>query len=418
METQKNSIAGGKAHKKRKRWKIVLISVIIALIIFRLILPYIVLKYVNKQLTELEEYTGHVEDINLAIIRGAYIIRDIKIEKLGNEQGEKDTIPFFKAKEIDLSVEWKSLFKGSVVGEIYVVDPVLNFVKGKHKGEDVKADTADFRQLIKDLMPLTVNHFMITNGQIHYIDQAISPRIDIAMTDINAEAFNLSNVNDSAKTLPATLIGSGHAYEGTFDLKVKFDALNEVPTFDLTAELKNMNVTKINDFFRAYGNFEAKSGNFGLYTEFAAKNGEFGGYVKPVIKDLKIQHGQGDLKDMIWEAAVGAAAKLLENKKEDQIATKVPINGRFDDPDINMWRAVSYVLRNAFVQALKPSVDNTITINKLEDDTNKTLLEKVFDKVEKKGDEKEGETTDKKETRKERRQERREERREKREENK
>jgi hypothetical protein len=255
---------------------------------------------------------------------------------------------------------------------------------------------------------------MITNGQIHYIDQGISPRIDIAMTDINAEAFNLSNVNDSAKALPATLIGSGHAYEGIFDLKVKFDALNKVPTFDLTAELKNMNVTKINDFFKAYGNFEAKSGSFGLYTEFAAKNGEFGGYVKPVIKDLKIKQGEGDLKDVIWEAVIGAAAKLLENKKEDQIATKVPINGRFDDPNINTWRAVSYVLRNAFVQALKPTVDNSITINKLEDDSKKTLLEKVFDNKDKKDDKKEEEVNDKKAERKERRKERREERREKR----
>jgi hypothetical protein len=386
----------GSAHpaKKRKRLKIILLSVVGGLILIRLFLPYIVLKYVNKSLNEMEQYTGHVEDINLALIRGAYIIKDIQIERIGNEQGEKDTIPFFKSTRIDLSVEWNALFKGKVVGEIYIEDPVLNFVKGKHKGEDVKADTSDFRDLIDDLMPLTVNHFQITNGQIHYIDQAASPRLDLAMTDIQAEAFNLSNVNDSDKVLPASLHGSGQLYEGTFDLKLKFDALNKIPTFDLNAELKNMNVTKINDFFKAYGNFETRSGTFGLYTEFAAKEGQFGGYVKPIIKDMKVQQGEGDIKDQIWEAAIGAAAKLLENKREDQIATKVSIEGKFEDPHINTWRAVSYVLRNAFVRALKPTVDNSISIDKLEDEPKKTLLEKIFgkkDKKDKKEDKKEDE---------------------------
>jgi uncharacterized protein involved in outer membrane biogenesis len=392
---EKQNISGSTSPaKKKKKVTIILISIVVLLIIIRLILPYIILRYVNKSLNEMEQYTGHVEDINLALIRGAYVINDIKIERIGNEQGEKDTIPFFKASRLDLSVEWKALFKGSVVGEIYVEDPVLNFVKGKHKGEDVKADTSDFRDLIHDLMPLTVNHFQITNGQIHYIDQAASPRLDLAMTDIQAEAFNLSNVNDSDKVLPASLHGSGQLYEGTFDLKLKFDALNKVPTFDLNAELKNMNVTKINDFFKAYGNFETRSGTFGLYTEFAAKEGRFGGYVKPIIKDMKVQQGEGDIKDQIWEAVIGAAAKLLENKREDQIATKVAIEGKFENPDVHIWRAVSYVLRNAFVRAIKPTVDNSISIDKLEDEPKKTLLEKIFGKIGKKEDKKDDKKED------------------------
>lgn len=381
MEKKEKNVAKSAARqKRRKRTRIILLSLLGALIIFRLFLPSIVLHYVNKKLANLSEYTGHVEDIDIALLRGAYVINGLKLEKIDNGKNDKvDTIPFFSSPVIDLSVEWSAIFKGSVVGEIYVEDPVLNFVKGTHKGEDVRADTSDFRTLIKDLMPLTINHFEVKNGQIHYIDPNIKPGLDLSMKEVSVVGTNLSNVNDSAKLLPAHVDAKGTAYGGNFSLKVDFDALNKIPTFDMNAELTSVELAKVNDFLKAYGNFEAKQGTFGLYTEFAAKEGSFGGYVKPVIKDLKVQQMEGGIKDMIWEAIVGGAAIVLKNQSENQVATKVPIEGRFDKPDINIWRAISFVLRNAFVHALKPAIDNSINIHKL-DEGKPTLLEKIFGK--------------------------------------
>ncbi len=378
--TEKNQPNKKLPHGKKKL-KIFVLSFIIVLIVFRLFLPYIVLHYVNKKLSELKEYYGHVEDIDIALIRGAYVINDIKLVKIGNEQGKKDTIPFFKASSIDLSVQWEAIFKGSVVGEIYVENPIVNFVKGKHKGEDAKADTADFRQLIKDLMPLTVNRFEITNGEIHYIDQFSSPKLDVALKELKVVALNLSNVNDSTKKLPARADATAKAYGGAFKLKVDFDALQKKPTFDMSAEMTNLNLVLLNDFLKAYGNFDVKKGNLSVYAEFAGKDGGFGGYVKPVLKDLNIvqwNKEEGNFKQILWETLIGSAAALLENKRKDQLATKLNIEGKFDNPNINIWRAISFVLRNAFVNALKPSIDNTITINKLDDAKDKTFLEKVF----------------------------------------
>ncbi|OFY86184.1 MAG: hypothetical protein A3F72_06940 [Bacteroidetes bacterium RIFCSPLOWO2_12_FULL_35_15] len=79
----------------------------------------------------------------------------MKIVKVESEQNKKDTIPFFISPVIDLSIEWRVVFRGAFVGEIYVEDPKLNFVNGAHKAENIRGDTADFRQLTKDLMPLT-----------------------------------------------------------------------------------------------------------------------------------------------------------------------------------------------------------------------------------------------------------------------
>ena len=373
---------------KKRRVGIFFIILIGILVVVRLVLPYFVLKYVNNKLANLSEYYGHVNDIDIALLRGAYVIKDMTLVKVDKENNAtKDTIPFFSTRAIDLSVEWNAIFKGSFVGEIYLDDPKLNFVNGVHKNENVKADTADFRQLIKDLMPMTINHFEINNGQIHYIDKGIKPMVDIAMTKIYASATNLSNVNDSAKLLPAHLDVFGEAYHGNFNMKIDFDALNKIPTFDLNAELKHLNLVELNNFLKAYGNFEVTRGEFGLYTEFAARNGEFGGYVKPMINNMKVSLWKKDegLKQDLWELVVTGAAALLKNSNTQKIATKVPIKGRFDNADVNTWRAVSLLLRNAFINALRPSIDNSINITKLEDDKPKTFLEKIFgDKKKKK----------------------------------
>lgn len=368
--------------KKQKKIRNIVLIVLSILILFRIFLPFLVLKYVNNKLSNLTEYHGNVRDIDIALFRGAYIIKDLKIVKINKKNRENDTIPFFECPKIDLSVEWKAIFKGAIVGEIYIEDPRLNFVKEVDKEEKIKADTADFRQVIKDLMPLTINYFEIANGQIHFIDNTIKPGIDVAILNIEVIAENLTNLNDSVKLLPAHLHALGNAYEGNFILKIDFDPLNKVPTFDLNFEVSDLNLVKLNDFLSAYGNFTVEKGRFGLYAEFAAKNGGFGGYVKPLIKDMKVSlsNEKEGLKDKLWALMVAGVAEIFKNKETDNLASKIPIEGTFRQVDTNMWRAVSFLLRNAFISALKPTIDQSININKLEENKPKTLLEKIFKK--------------------------------------
>jgi hypothetical protein len=400
-ERKKNRTPEEKRKRRRKR-RIIWASIIAALVIFRIMLPYIVLRYVNNKLANLEEYYGHVNDIDIHLYRGAYVIKDIKLMKKVEKNAHKDTIPFFSAPTIDLSIEWSAIFDGAIVGEIGVDKPVVNFVKEKHKGEDVKADTADFAQLVDDLMPVTINRFDIHDGQVHYIDPEARPRLDISMKKINLTAKNLTNVTDSKELLPATMTGTGEAYEGKFNLNVRFDGLAKNPTFDLNTEMQGLNLVLLNDFLREYGNFDVKKGTFSMYGEFAAKNGQFGGYVKPILKDLDVvqwNKEEGNVPQVLWETLVGTAAELLQNQRKEQLATKVPMSGSFDNTHINKWRAISYVLRNAFLQALKPSIDHTININNLKGEDKKTFLERVFSK-----------DSEKQQTKKEKRQERRNER--------
>ncbi len=364
------------------KWKI-LITIVALLIIVRLILPYIVLHYANKTLASMDGYFGHINDIDLAIYRGAYIIKDLYLDKIDSSTQQR--VPFISSKAIDLSVEWESLFHGRVVGELKFKNPIMRFTKDKVEPSAIQKDTNVFRQILKKSMPLKINRFELFNGIIQYIDSTSTPKVNIAMFSIHVLAQNLSSVQDTA-LLPATVDVSANVYNGTFNFKVKINPLADQPTFDLNAELKNTNLPDLNDFLKAYGNFDVHEGTFGLYTEVAAKDGKFIGYVKPVIKNLKVI-GMEDRHDSffnkIYEELVGTTAVILKNKKEKQVATKIPIEGEYEKTSIGTWYAIIEVLRNAFIQALYPSIDNEITIlsvNKVNPVAKKGLIKKLFTK--------------------------------------
>src|SRR5687768_2717590 len=117
-----------KVSKKKRRLRIFL-AIVVLLVIIRLILPYVVLHFANKSLAEMKGYYGHIDDIDLHIYRGAYKIKKIYINEV--DSVSKKQTEFFDADEIDLSVEWKALFKGSIVGELEVHKPTVRFTKDR-----------------------------------------------------------------------------------------------------------------------------------------------------------------------------------------------------------------------------------------------------------------------------------------------
>jgi len=375
----------------RKPLKITLI-VIIVLICVRLILPYVILHFANKNLASIPGYFGHIEDIDLALIRGAYRIDSIYLNKqdtITNEQTK-----FFSASAIDLSLEWGALFHGAIVGELIFERPNLRFTREKVEPKDVEKDSSDLKDLKEDFMPLQVNRFEILNGNVRYLDGTSNPKVDILMTNMHAVATNLRNSYDSSKLLPAKVIARADVYEGEFTFNLDINPLAKQPTFDLNAELKNTNLVLLNDFFKAYAKIDVNKGKFGMYTEVAAKEGAFKGYVKPIIKDLDVV-GHEDRHDNIfrkmWEGLVGFVGQVFKNQPEDQVATKIPFEGRLDNPDTNIWVTIVNVLQNAFIQAIQPSIDSEINIASVEapKPEKKTFLEKIFgSKDEKKKDKK------------------------------
>src|ERR1035437_10707495 len=237
--------------KMRKKY-IILISVLVLLIVIRIILPYVVLHYANKKLANLDNYYGHIDDIDLSLYRGAYIIKHIYLNK--DDSVSKQQTKFFTSRDIDLSLEWGALFHGSIVGKLIFDSPELFFTKDRTELSQVRKDTSDFRNVLESLMPLKVNRFEVNNGSIHYIDNASVPKVDISLKQTHILSLNLTNVINKKIELPSTVTAQASVYEGTLNYNMKLNALAKYATFELNAELKNTHLVLFNDFLKASGN--------------------------------------------------------------------------------------------------------------------------------------------------------------------
>lgn len=342
----------------KKKWIVILIIVSV-LVAARLAMPYFVKKYVNKTLSELEGYTGSVKDIDIWLIRGAYVIDSLNIQKTG----DSIPVPFVSIERTDLSVHWAALFKGSVSGEVVMTKPVVNFaVAGKDVSQD--GSEADWLEALDDLIPIQINRFEIIDGKISYKDFTTTPKVDISLDSLQVVATNLSTVVDKTKALPSTIHATASSIGGgqlTTDMGL--NVLKQVPDFDLDFSFENVDLTALNDFVKAYTKTDVERGVFSLYAEAAAKDGNLTGYVKPVIQDLQIldweKEEEGFLRKM-WEGVVDVFTDVFKNQKKDQLATQVPIEGDLNNPDTKIWPTVWNTLKNAFIQALSKRVEGEI----------------------------------------------------------
>src|SRR6185503_20433903 len=69
-----------------------------------------------------------------------------------------------------------------------------------------------------------------------------------------------------------------------------------------------------------------------------------------------------------WEGLVNLAAKILENREEEQVATQIPLKGEITDPDVDVLTTLVNLLRNAFVAAFSHSLEGSINLRDVASD--------------------------------------------------
>jgi len=366
--------------KLRTRWQalshwtqLILLILIVTVIAGRLALPYAVKRYVNFQLNRIPEYRGHVSRIHIQLIRGAYKIVGLKIEKSTGTV----PVPFIDIPVMDLSIQWKELFHGSLVGEVEVTRPQVNFVNAPSEEESQTGMEKGWKETLESLFPFNLNRFQVNAGDLRFRDFNRTPRVDIYITNLFATATNLTNSRDVRDKLPAGLIARGKTIGGgDLDLSLRMNPLADAPTFTVAAGVSNVNLVALNDFMRAYGNFDVQSGTFQVYSEIAAADGRFEGYVKPFFQNLDIfdwdKERKKSILDKFWEAIVAGIGALFKNQPRDQLATRIPLSGTFEKTDVDLWATIGGVLRNAFVRALLPKVDRSVQLEDIEKQSNST----------------------------------------------
>jgi hypothetical protein len=396
-------MAFGDRIKRMPRWAFyTIIALVVLIIAIRIALPYVVLKYVNKTLAELPGYWGHVDDVDMNLYRGAYVIEVVNLVQV--DSATKKRTPFVHIDRIDVSIHWKALLQGQIVGEIIMLRPRVNFVAATDTTAAVTGEGVDWRKPITDLLPININRFEIKDGSVHFLDPGSSPKVDVFATKMFVIATNLTNSLDVAESLSATVDAKAMVFnEAPFRLRCKLDPFEPKGTFNMDAEMEPLDIKKLNNFLDAYAKIDAEKGTVAVYAEMKAVKGSFEGYVKPLIKDIKILSIKNDKEDgffrVVWEGLVGLFIKPVENWPHEQVATKIPFTGTLDNPKLRIWPTIGSLLKNAFIHALRPNIENEIGENSFGDKPiegvsvdvpkeKKDLTRRERRKAEKKADEK------------------------------
>lgn len=350
---------------KRKRYKkkryIVPVTIVSLLIIFRLLLPIIVKNYVNKALNDIPGYNGYVADIDISLLRGAYIIDTLKL----NRVDATTEVPFINLPKTDISIEWKSLFKGKVVSEIYLNSPEFIYVfEDQQQIDSVNADFDDWTDALTDIVPIDINNLEIINGKAAFLQLNADPNIDLYFDKIDLHATNLRNVVQKELNLPSEISATATSIgKGKVKLNGRMDLVKQIPDMDVSFSLEDANATALNDFTKHYAEIDFDSGSFNLYSEVAIANGFLTGYVKPILKDAKLI-GEGDgFLSVLWEGFVGFFKFLLKNKGNNTLATNVPIEGDLNNVQGKVWPTIFNTVKNGWIKAFENQVDGKIDFN-------------------------------------------------------
>ena len=221
-----------------------------------------------------------------------------------------------------------------------------------------KAAAAKEANNAPDLL-VRIGELRLTRSTVGFVNKATTPPYRVFLTNTDGTLTNLSNQAVEGKAV-AKLKGAFMG-DGTATAEATFKSEKSGPAFDIGVRIEEVDVTRLNDLFRAYGRFDASAGRFFFYSELSANDGVVTGYVKPLFKDLKIYDKQQDKSKpvvrRIYERVVSGVAKILKNRERDEVATKADVIGRIDNPRVSTVDAVVRLVQNAFFKAILPGFD-------------------------------------------------------------
>jgi hypothetical protein len=133
------------------------------------------------------------------------------------------------------------------------------------------------------------------------------------------------------------------------------------PDFDLAVEIAETDLKTMNDLLRAHGNFDVTAGRFSMYTEISVKDRQVSGYVKPLFQDMTVYDARQDrdknVLRKVYEGVVGGISRVLQNRPRDEVATRVEISGRLDNPNASITDTIVGLVQNAFFKAILPGFE-------------------------------------------------------------
>jgi len=250
----------------------------------------------------------------------------------------------------------------ATVHRLTIAKPVLEYVQRTAKDEE-RVQQATKKTTVaqeKPAVQVDLDRAEVTDGYFGLtVENDGAPyRLFLDKADITLEGFsNERSKRNGVAHATARFMDSGPAaLDATFAGGGSGRA-----EFELEVGIDRVQLTSLNDLLRSKGGFDVTSGVFSFYSDLKVQNGRIDGYVKPFFQDMSVYDSTQDagkpIGQQVYEALVGGAATILENRSKDQVATRTAVSGPVENPEASTWQILLGLIRNAFWSAITPGLD-------------------------------------------------------------
>lgn len=211
---------------------------------------------------------------------------------------------------------------------------------------------------------LRIDTLRLVRSQVGFADPSAKPPYRLFLADASLRLDNLGNQASQGRTTfeaRGTFMGSGAAVAtGGFQTPppARGGPPGAGPDFDLHLRLEDANLPDLNPFLLANAGVDVARGRITVFTEITARDGRVEGYLKPLVKDLKVYDRRKDQAKPFGKRVemhvLQFLAGLFRNPASKQVATVARFSGSTADPRFRTWEAVRQLLRNGFIQAIRP----------------------------------------------------------------
>ncbi|HVZ89478.1 MAG TPA: DUF748 domain-containing protein [Polyangia bacterium] len=339
-----------------RRWLLAAGIVLVVVIVIRLVLDPIAGWATRRELHQAPGIDGNFERVHVTVFPPGYEIHRLKIIE---DPGGSWKQPLLYTERASVWLDWRLLLHGAVGARLRLDDPKVIVEKRpeppKKPGAKKPTELPDVRKSLESLLPAHMERFEVRNGEILFRDLTEPRHPEIWVHGIEAAAENLATRPKLAHGQPTTLAAHGRlGRSGTLTVFVSADAFARKPDFAGNLALRGWKLAELYDLEEPKTQLQTPQGTLDVFAEFKARDGAISGGVKPVLKNVEVKPTQSSLGNRLkaWVADEGLHLFSDDVPGRNAVATVIPIEGRLDKPDVQLWPSVLGVVRNAFVQGL------------------------------------------------------------------
>ncbi len=322
--------------------------------------PKYLTREINKRLAQIPEYHGEVQRAEINPLTGNLTITGLRLHK------NKKTAPagFGSAEKIVVQFSWRALLKRQYLLAVHVEKPVTRFLMRQRKpGQPRKV--ALWQPFFAKLPPFRMNRVTISDGSLRVRNDEDIPPTDLFFDQINLEGTNFTNRESLLLPSPVKVSGTGRMMnEAPLTLEVEAVPFKEHATFTLKGKLERFNLTRLNPVLRNYTGVDIEKGFTSVDASFSVEGQNFKGRVHRTSEELIIL-GKTDghlpfiqgLKEVMFE-------KWLNRRKdkEGNLEADYDVTGPLGYMDQDIFLAAVWVAKTAFLQSLRPTLPETVTM--------------------------------------------------------